>query len=230
MDKTFRNSRLHGEDTVASVTAIDGVDTGVGATIDLGVADEVMLKDGDTITVVFYNVFVPIDGADTAVLIDDSRVDEAESGIVYSDSMTKIDIAIAVESFTSVGDEEKVLGRVSVTPAEVVGGDSIDLVIEYTSTDGIAEEASDATTADDGMSSHGRIRVALPTGWGPVPDDPSGIDDDFDDEISTVRSVGEPYVQATKDSGVKWARDRDGKERDGVALAVALSTMYDNAG
>ena len=76
------------------------------------------------------------------------------------------------------------LGKVSVTPAEVIGGDTVNLVIEYTSTDIIAREAEDATTADDGMSSHGRIRVALPTGWGPassLPDNPAVIPELFND-------------------------------------------------
>ena len=121
--------------------------------------------------------------------------------------------------------QRKCRERCPVTDAEVIGGDTVDLVIEYTSTDIIAREASGATTSDDGMSSHGRIQVALPTGWGPVPVDPANPTEA--EMISTARSTDKTYVQAKGSSGVKFAKNPDGKERVGGAL-VALSAVYND--
>ena len=221
--KVFQNIRVYDGDTI-SVTEVE---------VDLMDSDdELALKKGNKIIVEYHNVRVPgtLPETDTvSVTITDARridVDGTSTPIDYG-SMASSKVEITVEQFESVGDDGEVLGKVSVTPAEVVGGDSIDLVIEYTSTDIIAREASGAATADDGMSSHARIRVALPTGWGPVPGDPTNILPAFNDEISTARSTGMPYVQAKGSSGVKFARNPDGKERVGGAL-VALSTMYDS--
>ena len=131
--------------------------------------------------------------------------------------------AITVKNFAALTGE--MLGKVSVTPAEVVGGDTVNLVIEYTSTDIIAREASGATTADDGMSFHGRIEVALPNGWGPVPDSLHSLAD-FDDEdtYQTFHSSARMCMRRVRRS-VKFAKNPDGKERvDGAR--VALSTEY----
>ena len=66
-----------------------------------------------------------------------------------------------------LGGDAGTAGYVKVSPPSVAAEGMVDLEVKYTATKHLAERKSGATTAEDGMSTYGRIQITLPPGWGP---------------------------------------------------------------
>ena len=119
---------------------------------------------------------------------------------------------------------------------------TVDLMVKYTATKGLAIRPSKATDAEDLDSTYGRIQITLPEGWGPdgdgaddKTDDPDAVNQDVDDGMIYEKRQSDSsktYLSWTHSGGVVLRKD-DGKPNDTVTgnpFAISVMPTLDSEG
>ena len=200
------------------------------------------MKKGNTVTVTYHNVMVGDDVVSFEVSADDD-VDELDPTTTTNlidrrDVAPPAAVAVNVDELEPLDDP---VGNVEVTPASVPAEGTVDLMVKYNATKGLAIRPSKATDAEDLDSTYGRIRITLPEGWGPDGDGEDNLSDP--NTVTTLTDNGMIYEKRQSDSSktyLSWThsggvvlRKDDGKPNDAVTgnpFAISVIPTIDSDG